>query len=128
QEGDWISQRNDVFGTFIPLGNKDDKSTFFQHGLYCRGLETARDSWVYNSDLKKLKSNIETTINFYNSELKRFNKAKQSDSKLQAVDFVSSIDQKISWSRAFVTDIVQNRVKKLNEDSCRISTYRPFFK
>ena len=44
EHGDWISQRNDKFGTWIPLGNKDDKkdtNTFFVP-YYANGMKTQR--------------------------------------------------------------------------------------
>lgn len=55
--GDWLNQRNDIFGSFIPLGDKDDKDnkqTFFVP-YYSRGLETQRDVWCYNFSMEKLK-------------------------------------------------------------------------
>ena len=49
-QGDWLNQRNDIFGSFIPLGDKDDKDnkqTFFVP-YYSSGLKTQRDAWCYN--------------------------------------------------------------------------------
>ena len=51
EAGDWINQRDGLFETFLPLeceGKFNTKSS----SVFCvnsRGLETARDSWVYNS-------------------------------------------------------------------------------
>ncbi len=51
EENDWLNQRDGLFDTFIPMeANKKFNATstsFFV--LNSRGLETARDSWVYNS-------------------------------------------------------------------------------
>ena len=68
--GDWISHGNDLFKTFIPLGDKDDKSnpkTFFVP-FYSNGLKTQRDSWCYNSSRKVLKDNICKHIDYYNEQ------------------------------------------------------------
>jgi predicted helicase len=128
EHGDWISQRNDVFGTFIPLGDKEYSNSVWIKGIYCRGLETARDSWVYQSNKSKLLENIKTSIDFFNSESDRFQEKKTLDKNTSAKDVISYDDTQISWSRAFVTDI-ENRRKKTFDDKCCVkSIYRPFFK
>lgn len=38
---------------------------------------TNRDAWVYNYDQQALTNNVKRTINFYNSEVKRWQKRKQ---------------------------------------------------
>ncbi|MCL1911609.1 MAG: DEAD/DEAH box helicase family protein, partial [Leptospirales bacterium] len=58
KHGDWLNFRNDAFTFFIPLGDKVNINTFWLHGLYCRGLETSRDTWVYNSNKQLLVLNI----------------------------------------------------------------------
>lgn len=48
--GDWINQRNDAFGAYIPIESKkkfDTKSQSF-FILQSRGNETAKDPWMYN--------------------------------------------------------------------------------
>ena len=48
---DWIGQRSEAFQKFYPMGTKDAKAgkaddAIFR--LYSRGLETARDAYIYN--------------------------------------------------------------------------------
>ena len=48
---DWIRQRNSVFETFYPMGSKEAKAGKADDAifwLYSRGLETARDAYIYN--------------------------------------------------------------------------------
>src|SRR5665811_1956282 len=69
EHGDWLNLRNEAFDEFIPIGDKDFGKTFFQQGLYCRGLETARDSWVYQSSTDILSVKLTKSIEFYNAQL-----------------------------------------------------------
>lgn len=128
EHGDWLSLRNDVFGTFISMGDRDNKNSIFQSGLFCRGLESARDAWIYNSNRTILKSNVQKSIVFFNEQAELFSKEKLINTQVLAKDHVSYDDSSISWSRAFLTDI-ENGKKKIFE-SKRITTgiYRPFFK
>lgn len=126
--GDWISQRNEMFETLIPIGDKDNANAFFLDGLYCRGLETARDAWVYNSNKSLLIENVRKTIAFFNSQTTLFNNEKVLNSTLLAKDFLSFDDTKISWSRAFINDVEKNKRKELNQLRVMVSFYRPFCK
>jgi len=128
EHGDWISQRNDVFETFIPIGDRKVDKTFFKLGLFCRGLETARDAWTYNSSTKLLTDNIYKSIDFYNTQLRLFNEKKQEKQEVIAKEFVAYDDTKISWSRAFINDLDNNQTKKFDTNGIRASLYRPYYK
>lgn len=100
-QGDWLNQRNDVFGSFIPLGdkeNKNNKQTFFVP-YYSNGLKTQRDAWCYSFSQTKLRQNIQSTIGYYN------NMIESGDEKI-LLD-----PTKISWSAAFQSSF-QKRTKK----------------
>lgn len=122
EHGDWINHRNDTFGAFIPLGDKDDKrneQTFFVP-YYSNGLKTQRDPWCYNSSLETVKRKAKEQIDFYNEEL----------DKLLAGEIVDvNYDtQKISWTRAVLSDIKRKRKYNIGDAEYRISAYRPFYK
>ncbi|MCZ1007673.1 hypothetical protein O1L68_14020 [Streptomyces lydicus] len=72
-EGDWINQRDERFATFQAIGEKDkalrERSVFVLHS---NGLMTGRDSWVYNFSRPKLTENVESTIDFYNEQVRGF--------------------------------------------------------
>lgn len=119
--GDWLNQRNDVFGTFIPLGdkdNKDNKQTFFAP-YYSNGLKTQRDAWCYNASRAKLADNVRHTIDFYNS-LVRAQKEKRPLPKIT--------DRDISMTRAFQNDLAREREKSFHNDAICTALYRPFNK
>jgi len=128
QHSDWISQRNNVFETFITIGDKVDNKGYFLHGIYCRGLESARDAWVYNSNRILLAENITKTIDFFNWHAGQFLNEKKSNQNVTAKDFLTYDDTKISWSRAFVTDIENGKQKQFDGTNITISVYRPFYK
>lgn len=119
--GDWLNQRNDVFSSFIPLGDKKDKdnrqTVFAPH--YSNGLKTQRDAWCYNASKAKLEDNVRHTIDFYNG-LVRAKKAKQ--------PLPSISDKDISMSRGFQNDLDREREKVLVQTAFRVALYRPFTK
>lgn len=114
--GDWLNQRNDIFGSFIPLGdkdNKDNKQTFFMP-YYSNGLKTQRDAWCYNFSQTKLQQNIQSTVDYYNSMV-------ESGRDTPLLDAT-----KISWSANLQTAFSKKREINFEEKDCRIGLYRPF--
>lgn len=128
--GDWLSQRNDVFETFIPLGEKDNtksKSSFFG-ARYSNGLKTSRDSWCYNSSKRLLETNIISSIDYFNKQSKLFRKAKSNNPNLQFEQFIVPDSRKFSWDRAQKWDLEKHKEYNFDSLSVTKSLYRPFFK
>lgn len=119
--GDWLNQRNDVFSSFIPLGDKKDKdnrqTVFAPH--YSNGLKTQRDAWCYNASKAKLAGNVRHTIDFYNGLVR----AKKENKPLPSI---SSKD--ISMSAGFQDDLTRGCEKFLVQTAFRVGMYRPFTK
>ena len=111
---DWINQRDDLFETFIPIGDKDDKSakTAFVPFYSC-GVKTQRDSWCYNFSKHDLSANMQKTIDFYNAHLGK------------KIEF-SSTD--INWTRATLNNHSKGRESIFSEDNICTAMYRPFCK
>ena len=121
EENDWLNQRDGLFDTFIPIGDKDNKDgkTIFASCYSC-GVKTNRDSWVYNFSESVLTRNISSMIDFYNDQIQALRTNPE-----PKFDFDST---KISWS-----DTLKQRAAKgltLKFDSSLIATamYRPFCK
>ena len=129
EHGDWLNQRNDVFGTFTALGDKDNKlnNSFFLP-IYSRGLASARDAWCYNSSKTILENNIKININFYNEQRVAYNKEKSNDPKLVAEDFISYDSLKISWNRGFKQDLERGKIFNFEDKCISKGLYRPFYK
>ena len=128
--GDWISQRNDVFDTFIPLGDKDNRknqATFFVP-FYSNGVKTNRDAWVYNFSFDTVCKNTSATISFYNQQLKSFQQEINSRPNLKVEDFIDTNPFKISWSRALREDLAKNKQYNHNLLGIIKAMYRPFCK
>jgi predicted helicase len=126
EHGDWLNQRNDLFGTFIPLGDKDNKNnrqTVFVP-YYSNGLKTQRDVWCYNFSRNQLASNIIATIEFYNSLVASYSEKPS----LPHEQFAKTDSAKISWSRQFLADFAAAKEKQYNKNNLVNSLYSPFCK
>ncbi|WP_298183747.1 type ISP restriction/modification enzyme [uncultured Pseudomonas sp.] len=132
EHGDWLKQRDDNFGQFIVLGDKDDKSTLTLFDNYSSGVKTQRDAWAYNAGKAKLEANMTSMISFYNAEVQRFNHAHQDLDKKgrEAVldGFIDTNAERISWTRALKQELAKSRLFVYQAKSLRASLYRPFTK
>ena len=131
QHGDWFNKRSEQFKLYTPLGDKDDKKnkkTFFVP-YYSNGLKTNRDAWCYNSNRSVLKQNIISSINFYNSEVDRFQAAHKEHPEIIAKDFINYDPTKFAWDAAQKeTDLPKGRKYIFEDSSIRESLYRPYFR
>ncbi|PJI30913.1 DEAD/DEAH box helicase [Acinetobacter pseudolwoffii] len=121
--GDWINQRDDSFYNFIEIGNKKDGTGLFN--TFSLGTSTNRDAWCYNSSHNRLDSNIKNFINFYNSELKRY---EASDRSLKPADFINLDSTKISFSSGLSNTFSRLISLKFESNNYRLNHYRPFQK
>lgn len=132
EHGDWLKQRDDSFGEFFALGNKDDKAALTIFYNYSRGIATARDAWAYNPSKTKLQRNMQAMIGFYNAEVQRFNWVySELDRKGREAVLESFIDTNpefISWTHNIKQELAKSRLLKYHTDSMTSSLYRPFTK
>jgi len=128
--GDWLTERNSLFETFIPIGIKDkDNTNAFFKPMFSYGLISARDIWVWNFGSNSLKSNIRNTIDYYSAELQRFQNEKRTNPKLIARDFINYDPQKISWdNRRLIGGIESNKTIDYDANNIRVGMYRVFCK
>ena len=116
EQGDWITHRNDLFGTFIPL-HPDKKfdslsQTFFVTNVI--GVATNRDAWTYNFSKLKVLKNMESTISFYNSQVGK--------------EDIESDEKKISWTVNLKNNATKGIKHELKKKVVISSLYRPFQK
>ncbi|WP_372600912.1 type ISP restriction/modification enzyme [Helicobacter pylori] len=142
-KGDWINQRNDDFEKLIPL--KRDKTlkifdTIFD--INSGGVVSGRDPWVYNFSQKTLKQSVQTCIDTYNADLKRFNEVFREAFKQRAKGVksdklhkqlndreITTDKTKISWTRSLKNHLIKNKNLQESHEKCiRLSLYRPFNK
>ena len=67
QHGDWLSQRDNSFGEYIVLGDKNDKETNKLFVRYSSGVKTQLDAWCYNASKESVAKNMTQMISFYNA-------------------------------------------------------------
>lgn len=130
--GDWVKQRDSSFEGFIVLGDKDGNSAPKLFANYSRGLETNRDAWCYNASKANVTENITRMIDFYNSEVARFNavyhglEKKFFEGKVE--NFINTDPTKISWNRSLKNDLMNDRRFSFESSGITTSLYRPFTK
>ncbi|MEU5552842.1 DEAD/DEAH box helicase [Micromonospora sp. NPDC047793] len=133
-EGDWINQRDELYSTFRSIGDKDKTSrNRAVFAMYSSGLNSARDSWVYNFSKDKVWTNMESLIDFYNHQVEEFKahcKAKgiATPAAGDAERFIDLDSRKISWNRADKTRLAKGEKYVFDGGRVVTSSYRPFTK
>lgn len=121
EHGDWLSKRNDKFGTWIPIEPSDKFSesvhTFFT--ACSNGLKTGRDAWSYCFSKDQLKKQISSCLDYYDEQRKLIASSKQ-----KSVDFDTS---KISWDESTIKKCEKGSEIKY-KDAIVEAHYRPYCK
>ncbi len=141
-KGDWINQRDDAFEKLIPL-KRDKKlqnpSVFDINSL---GVVSGRDPWVYNFSPNILTQSVQTCIDTYNADLKRFNERfreafKQRAKGVKKADLYKHLNDKeittdktkIAWTDGLKNHLIKNEnLQESSEKRMRLALYRPFNK
>lgn len=122
-DGDWLNLKDKRFNNFYkmipPVRFIEGENIFNINSL---GVVTNRDSWCYNFNLAKLKNNINLSLSFYENQRIKFGGVKN------AKENINYDSTKISWSRSLIYKISNNIEIIENNNSYRISLYRPFEK
>lgn len=124
---DWINQRDDRFYDFDIIGDKKNlnKNTIFVN--YSSGVKTNRDAWCYNYSNNQLSKKMSSMIDFYNSEVSRYEAAdKNQITDLSA--FLNSDPTKISWTREVKENLARLNHRQFRNNGLRQAHYRPFTK
>ncbi|MDC1455868.1 N-6 DNA methylase, partial [Amylibacter sp.] len=119
---DWVGQGEKLFDTFIPLGDKKNKSaeTLFEN--YSSGVKTGRDAWGYNRSLKALNKNMTRMIQYYNSEVNRL----PSMDVMQVKKAVHKNPKNISWTDTLFSQVAKGQRADLGDGEFVKANYRPF--
>ncbi|MFE2122408.1 DEAD/DEAH box helicase [Rhodococcus aetherivorans] len=135
--GDWINQRNDDFNTWPVIGDKKappgTPTVFARHSI---GLNTSRDSWVYNYSRADLRANVQRMIDNYNGQHSSFaDHCRATDvtrpneetvtEYLTAHPHATQADY-IKWSASLKQHLSRATVAEFDPAGVRRSTYRPF--
>jgi predicted helicase len=123
----WLGiEMADDWDSLIPLGTKDAKSGKGDavFNLYSRGLESARDAWVYNFSCESVERNVKKMIDTYNYEVYRFKN--EDRTKINLDNFLTNDDTKISWSSKLKECLERGISASFQTSGMRKSIYRPF--
>lgn len=126
QHGDWLNQRDDSFGSHILIGNKSSRQEISIFETYSMGIKTNRDEWTYNFSKVNLASNLHRMIDFYNSEVVRYNNLFEKEKNVE--DFVSRDKTKVKWTSDVLNDLKKGRVHSFQSEDIVRALYRPFTK
>ncbi|OOF62442.1 damage-inducible protein [Rodentibacter sp. Ppn85] len=129
QFNDWLNQRDPNFDTYIPMGDKKNKSAVCIFENYSAGVKTNRDAWCYNSSLNRLNTKISSMIDTYNQELKKINSIKNillSNEKIE--DHLIMDSTLISWSGDLISQLAKGNSAIFNKTNTKLSLYRPYHK
>jgi predicted helicase len=114
------------FDSFIPIGTKEakashniDAQTIFK--TYSLGVNTARDSTVYNFNIQTLGKCVNQFVEDYNTEVYRF----QQKGKPEDIDNFVNYDR-IKWSSTLKNHLKYEHLMEFNKSEIRHSLYRPF--
>ncbi len=123
EHGEWLTRRSDLFGRFIPLGDKLNRNErrrrecFFEP-FYSNGLSTNRDAWCFNASAEKLAENIRRSIVFYNEQCRQ---AKQGHDVIRD-------PRRFSWTEHAEKSARKGRIFAFEQGYPVESQYRPFFR
>ncbi len=118
----------DSYEIYCPLGTKETKKSNGQSTFhfYCRGVETARDNWVYGFNKNRLINNVKNTIGFYNFEVDRWKN--REDKKIPLRKYLNYNECQIKWSSSLFVSISNYKKNTYDETKIVSSLYRPFTK
>lgn len=124
-KNNWIELADTDFETLLPLVDKNvkagnSKEAIFE--LYSNGAITARDSWVYDFNIKSLEKKVSFFSNYYKNEQNRWKK-ENNKNKLKGSDFVG---REIKWSDELINHLIKGSSLEYNDTKIRSALYRPF--
>ncbi len=141
-KGDWINQRNDDFEKLIPLKRDKTLQNDSIFDINSLGVVSGRDPWVYNFSPNILTQSVQTCIDTYNADLKRFNAVfreafKQRTQGVKSGDRYKRLNDKeittdktkIAWTDGLKNKLIKNKnLPESSEERVRLALYRPFNK
>ncbi|WP_156520372.1 type ISP restriction/modification enzyme, partial [Rhodococcus sp. EPR-157] len=135
--GDWTSQRDNEFGTWPVIGSRDNAASETRvFSQFSRGLETARDAWVYNYSRTKLVDSVKRLIENYNAELGPFTAyctehgitrpTEGTVSDYLSVTPFAAAGDRIKWSASLKQHLSRRSEISYSDTGVITGAYRPF--
>ncbi len=113
----------------MPMARQDTKSIGKGNAIFINfsnGVQTNRDTWVYNFSRAELQENILRFIDTYNLEVDRWNN--RQDRKANVDNFLLDDEEHIKWSSRLKECLLRGRKEIFSTKNIRYAAYRPFCK
>ncbi len=141
-KGDWINQRNEEFEKLIPLKRDKTLQNDSIFDINSGGVVSCRDPWVYNFSPNILTQSVQTCIETYNADLKRFNEVfreafKQRTKGVKSGELYKQLNDKeittdktkIAWVQNLKNQLIKGKkLDDFSQEKISVSLYRPFNK
>jgi predicted helicase len=125
-KGDWLGGRADDFEQFVSICTDKSEKGIFE--IVSAGVETSRDSYVYNFSRFELRHNIENMCNFFNSEITRL-QPKLNNLTLKNIPRLVNLDKEnYKWSDNNFKDIASETIHNFDLKKISSACFRPFCK
>lgn len=125
EHGDWISQRSGDFGQWPPIGDKSAQAPKLRvFKTYSQGINSGRDAWVYNFSSAKVLENIRRSIDYYNAEVARADRADAA--RVNSDQQPTIAPRLISWTTNSKRDFARRVRYDFRSDAVQAGSYRPF--
>ena len=122
---DWIAQRDEVFGSFYPLGSKAAKAGELADAvfaLYSRGLATSRDAYLYNFSHTACVENARHLVADYSAAMQSLEAGHSLD------DATSQHCSHVRWDRELRNNLARRKATTFSAHNLWTAPYRPFVK
>ena len=129
---DWIGQRSEEFQKLYPVGSKAAKAGRTDEAifrLYSRGLETARDAYVYNFSRDACAENASRMVSDYLGamrELDEFKNGSPTDEITHEITLRHS--SHVRWDQGLKDNLGRRKAVTYSPDNVWTTQYRPFVK
>ena len=125
-----LPSHTDEFRAMLPIGSRETKANkganeeaIFK--IFSIGVNTNRDAWVYCFDKEQLADQVQRSIETYNGEIDRWNRAKRPK---DVDDFVVKDESKLKWSSRLKETFSRGIYAEFDVEKVRDALYRPFTK
>lgn len=132
-DGDWVDQRDDMFGTWPVIGDRGQPGSPVVFTAYSRGLATARDAWCYGYSERTLEAAMHELLRQYRQAANGLQDARM-PLRLNERDVTAFLARHpeltasgwISWSAGLKQQLARGDTIDWDRSSVRRGSYRPF--
>jgi len=114
--GDWLSQRAEGFGHFLPVATKRGDTGPATFSLMSLGMVTNRDAWVVGSNSTLVSRQVSALVREFERQ------------RALGLTEVERAPDRIKWTHNLTDDLLRNKALTHSSAYLRRGTYRPFMK